>query len=152
MTDEELSADRLTQIVTAVETIEKSLGVLSRKQQIDREGCKTDSDTRDIVERRFVKMTEATINIAEELVKHERSKPPASNPASMRALGDIGVLSGSLAEEMAQSARFRNVLSHIYVDIIDHDVVYDALQDLERYQAFVRAVRNHLDSASVFEN
>jgi Uncharacterized conserved protein len=127
MTDEELSADRLTRIVTAVETIEESLGVLSRKQQIDREGYKTDSDTRDIVERRFVKMTEATINIAEELVKHERGKPPASNPASMRALGDIGVLSGSLAEEMAQSARIRNVLSHTYGDIIDHDVVYDAL-------------------------
>lgn len=53
MTDEELSADRLTRIVTAVETIEESLGVLSRKQQIDREGYKTDSDTRDIVERRF---------------------------------------------------------------------------------------------------
>ena len=69
-------------------------------------------------------MTEAAINIAEELVKHERGQPPASNPASMRALGEIGVLSGSLAEEMAQGARFRNVLSHTYGNIIDHDVVY----------------------------
>ena len=91
MTDEGLPADRLNRILTAVETIEESLGVLARKQQVDREGYKTDSDTRDIVERRFVKMTEAAIDIAEELVKHELGQPPASNPASMRALGEIGV-------------------------------------------------------------
>jgi len=111
MTDEGLPGDRLNRILTAVETIDESLGVLARKQQVGREDYKADSDTRDIVERRFVKMTEAAIDIAEELVKHERGQPPASNPASMRALGEIGVLSGSLAEEMAQGARFRNVLS-----------------------------------------
>ena len=152
MTDEGLPADRLNRILTAVETIEESLGVLARKQQVDREGYKTDSDTRDIVERRFVKMTEAAIDIAEELVKHERGQPPASNPASMRALGEIGVLSGSLAEEMAQGARFRNVLSHTYGDIIDHDVVYNALQDLERYRSFAQAVQDYLESTGALED
>jgi uncharacterized protein YutE (UPF0331/DUF86 family) len=42
----------------------------------------------------------------------------------MRALGDMGFLSGVLAEEMAQGARFRNVLSHTYGNSINHDVVY----------------------------
>jgi hypothetical protein len=78
MTDERVPADRLHRILSAVETIEESLGVLARKQRISREDYKTDSDTRDIVERRFVKMTEAAIDIAEELVKHERGTPPAS--------------------------------------------------------------------------
>ena len=152
MTDEGLPADRLDRILTAVETIEKSLGVLARKQQVDREGYKTDSDTRDIVERRFVKMTEAAIDIAEELVEHERGQPPTSNPASIRALGEIEVLSGSLAEEMAQGARFRNVLSHTYGNIIDHDIVYNALQDLERYRGFTQAVRDYLEAAGALED
>jgi uncharacterized protein YutE (UPF0331/DUF86 family) len=121
MTDEEVPADRLNRIVTAVETIEESLGVLARKQRVTREAYKADSDTRDIVERRFVKMTEAAIDISEELVKHERGRPPTSNPASMRTLGEMGVLSGSLAEEMAQGTRFRNVLSHTYGNVIDHE-------------------------------
>ena len=43
MTDEGSPADRLNRILTAVETIEESLGVLARKQQVDREGYKTDS-------------------------------------------------------------------------------------------------------------
>ena len=127
MTDEGLSADRLNRILTAVETIDESLGVLARKQQVGREDYKADSDPPDIVERRFVKMTDAAIDIAEELVKHERGQPPESNPASMRTLGEIGVLSGSLPEEMAQGVRFRNVLSHTYGNINDHNVVYNAL-------------------------
>jgi len=87
-----------------------------------------------------------------ELVKHERGQPPPSNPASMRTLGEIGVLSGPLTEEMTQSARFRNVLSHTYGNIIDHDVVYNALQDLERYRSFVQAVRDHLESIGALDD
>ena len=56
-------------------------------------------------------MTEAAIDIAEELVKHERGSPPKSNPKSMRALEGLSILSVSTATEMAQGARFRNVLA-----------------------------------------
>lgn len=152
MTDGGLPSDRLNRILTAVETIDESLGVLTRKQRISRADYKTDSDTRDIVERRFVKMTEAAIDIAEELVKYDRGQPPGSNPESMRTLGEMSVLSDSLAEEMAQGARFRNVLSHTYGNIIDHDVVYNALQDLERYRSFVQAVRDYLDSIGALDD
>ncbi|WP_135305415.1 type VII toxin-antitoxin system HepT family RNase toxin [Haloarcula amylovorans] len=150
--DDSLPTDRLNRILAAVETIEESLGVLARKQRCSRADYKADSDTRDIVERRFVKMTEAAIDIAEEIVKYEQGKPPTSNPASMRTLGEMDVLSGPLAEEMAQGARFRNVLSHTYGSIINHDVVYNALQDLERYRAFVQAVRDYLDSIGALDD
>jgi uncharacterized protein YutE (UPF0331/DUF86 family) len=147
--DRTFPPERLDRILVAVETIEESIGTLARKQQLSREEYKGDSDTQDIVERRFVKMTEAAIDIGEELVKDERGKPPESNPASMRALGDLGVLSSTTAEQMAQAARFRNVLSHTYGRIIDQDVVFNALQDLERYRAFVVEVREYLDSRGV---
>ena len=70
----------------------------------------------------------------------------------MRELGEIGILSGSLAEKMAQGARFRNVLSHTYGNIINHDVVYNALQDLERYRSFVEAVQVYLESSDVLDS
>lgn len=78
MTDGGLPSDRLNRILTAVETIDESLGVLTRKQRISRADYKTDSDTRDIVERRFLKMTEAAIDIAEELVD-QRLNPVATH-------------------------------------------------------------------------
>lgn len=58
----------------------------------------------------------------------------------------LGVLSEDLSDEMAAAARFRNVLAHTYGNAIDHDVVYDALNDLERYRDFVVAVRDYLQS------
>ena len=97
-------------------------------------------------------MTEAAIDIAEELVKYERGNPPYSNPSSMRELGELGVLSESVAEEMAQGARFRNVLSHTYGDIIQHDIVYNALQDLERYRQFVQGIREYLDDIGALDD
>lgn len=152
MTADEFPSDRLNRICGAVETIEESLGVLARKGDIRREKYKTDSDTRDVVERRFVKMTEAAIDIAEELVRQERGRPPESNPESMRALAETGILPQQLAEEMAQGARFRNVLAHTYGDVIDDDVVYNALQDLGRYRRFVVAVRDHLESSGALRD
>ncbi|WP_436929301.1 type VII toxin-antitoxin system HepT family RNase toxin [Halosimplex halobium] len=108
-----LPADRLQRILDAVDTIEDSLGVLARKRRtVDRETYKNDSDTRDVVERRFVKTTEAALDIGTVLVVHERGHPPESNPETMQALSDIGVLSEELADEMAAAARFRNVLAH----------------------------------------
>lgn len=69
----------------------------------------------------------------------------------MRTLEELGILSASTAEEMAQGARFRNVLAHTYGDIIDHDAVYNALQDLERYRQFVVEVRDYLESIGAFD-
>lgn len=151
MTDETFPSARLSRILNAVETIEASLGVLSRKQSTSREAYHADSDTQDIVERRFVKMTEAAIDIGEELVKHERGTPPTSNPESMRALEKLDILSVSTADAMAQGARFRNVLAHTYGDIIEHDVVYNALQDLERYRQFVIEIRDYLESIKALD-
>ena len=146
MTTEAFPVDRLNRILNAVDTIEVSLGILARKQSLSREEYAARTETQDIVERRFVKMTEAAIDIGEELVKHERGSPPASNPESMRALETLGILSASTAEEMAQAARFRNILAHTYGSIIEHDIVYNALHDLERYRQFLLEVRNYLES------
>lgn len=152
MTTDPIPADQLNRLLTAVETIEDCLGVLARKQRISREAYKTTPDTQDIVERRFVKLTEASIDIGEVLVKHDRGQPPASNPASMQALSEIGVLSETTAEQMAQATRFRNVLAHTYGSIIDHDIVYNALQDLERYRTFMIEVREYLDDIGALDD
>lgn len=146
-----LADDDVERILTAVGTIEASLAVLAGKQSLDRETYRTDRESRDVVERRFVKATEAALDIAETLVVNERGSCPESNPATMRVLADVCAVSETTAEEMARAARFRNVLAHTYGDVIDHDVVYDALQDLDRYRAFLVEVRDYLDATGVLD-
>lgn len=143
--------DRLERILTAVTTIEESLGILSRKRTVDRETYKRDTDTQDVVERRFVKMTEAAIDAGEEVLKVERGRPARSNPETMQELASVGALSTETAAAMAQAARFRNVLSHTYGDLIDDDIVYDSLRDLERYRDFAFELRDYLDGVDALE-
>jgi uncharacterized protein YutE (UPF0331/DUF86 family) len=140
-----VSDDDLERIVSGAETIEESLSVLAAKQSVSREAYRADREARDVVERRFVKLTEATLDIARTLVAHERGSPPESNPATMIALAEAGVLDRATTAELVQAARFRNVLAHTYGDAIDHDDVYAALQDLERYRDFLHDVRAYLD-------
>lgn len=151
MTEGGLSGSDIHRILDAVDTIETSLGVLARKATMDRETYLSDPETRDIVERRFVKMTEAAIDIGTVLVKHERGEPPSSNPETMYVLGDRGVLTETTASEMAKAARFRNVLAHTYGNVLDHDVVYNALQDLARYRTFLMEVRVCFDEIDGFD-
>jgi len=146
-----LSEDDIERIVSAVETIEASLAVLSDKQSLSREAYRSDRETRDVVERRFVKLTEATLDIAETLVVHERGEHPESNPAAMVAQGEVGVLADATTRRMAEAARFRNVLAHTYGNAVDHDDVYDALQNLDRYRDFLLEVRDHLDAIGALD-
>lgn len=148
--DEFLEED-LDRIIAAIETIEESLGVLADKRSLGRSAYKRDREAQDVVERRFVKMTEAALDVGTVLVERERERPPDSNPATMQALGVIDAVSTDTATEMAQAARFRNVLSHTYGDVIDHDVVYNALQDLDRYRTFVHEVRDYLEDVDAFD-
>lgn len=115
-----------------------------------RQTYKQDRETRDIVERRFVKMTEAAIDIGQVLLVHETGAPGESNAETMRRLTEADILTDETADAMAAAARFRNVLAHTYGPIIDHDTVYDALQDLERYRTFLHEVHEFLDSTGAF--
>lgn len=145
-----LREDELERIVGAVETIETSLEVLARKRTVARETDKQDRELQDVVERRFVKMTEAALDIGRVLLVRERGEPGETNSSTMRLLATTGVLTEATAETMAEAARFRNVLAHTYGPAINQDLVYDALQDLERYRTYVGEVRTYLDSIEAF--
>jgi uncharacterized protein YutE (UPF0331/DUF86 family) len=147
------SDDQLARILEAVEVIEDSLGRLAEvRTTINRETYKKDRDMQAIVERRFVQMTEAAIDIGTVLIVQKRGEPPETNPETMRNLADIGVLADELASDMVDAARFQNVLAHTYGRSINHDLVYDALTDLERYRDFVVEVRDYLDETGALDD
>ncbi len=147
-----LSDDDIDRLVVAVETIEESLSILAEQQSLDFDTYREDPKTQDIVERRFVKATEAALDIAEVIVATELDERPSSNPAKIKLLANTDVLSESVADSMIQTARFRNVLAHTYGDVIDHQTVYEALHDLDRYHQFLIETRAHLDEIGAFND
>jgi len=148
----EFGEDEIRRILDAVDTIEDCLGrLVDARDGLDRAEYKSEPDMQDIVERRFVRMTEATLDIGETIIVHERPAPPESNPATMRTLERLDILPAELAAEMGDAARFRNILPHTYGDTIDHDIVYDALHNLDRYRNFVFEVREYSEENGALE-
>lgn len=137
--------ERVELIVEKAEFVEECLSILSSKQSTPRGQYRENPEIRDIVERRFEKATQACIDVARVILKDVDGKAPASNAATMERLGELDVLSDATADAMARAASFRNVLAHEYGDVLDHNTVYDALQDLARYRDFLYEVRGYLD-------
>jgi uncharacterized protein YutE (UPF0331/DUF86 family) len=59
-----ITPDRAAIIVEKAEYVESCLEILAEKQHVDFEEFATTTDLRDAVERRFVKMTQACIDVA----------------------------------------------------------------------------------------
>ncbi|ACV12119.1 protein of unknown function DUF86 [Halorhabdus utahensis DSM 12940] len=137
--------ERVETIVEKAEYVETCLEILAANQSVTRESFRENPETRDVVERRFEKASQACIDVARMLVRDLDGNAPGSNAATMRRLGGLDVLTDDTAESMAEAAMFRNILAHEYGDVLDQDIVYDALQDLGRYRDFLVEVYGYLD-------
>ena len=84
MTTDPFPKWRIERIFSAVESMETSLTMLADKQSTDYSTFKSDIESRDIVERRFVKLTEAALDVARVIVRFETGTRPESNPEAVR--------------------------------------------------------------------
>ena len=73
---------------------------------------RNDHEQRDIVEREFETAIEACLDIGKMLLRAEGEDVPETNAQVFRELGCRSILDSDLAEQMAQAAGFRNILSH----------------------------------------
>jgi uncharacterized protein YutE (UPF0331/DUF86 family) len=87
----------------------------------------------------FVTALEGCVDAAQHVCASEGYGPPDTNADAMRVLGDHGVLSDALAQQMAKAVGFRNVLVRGYLDVDDERVV-SYLKELDDLDAFVDAV------------
>jgi len=84
------SEQRVETLVEKAEYMETCLEILASKQSISREAYVDDVETRDIVERRFEKLTGAALDIARMLLKDIDGKAPNSNAAAMEDSTTLG--------------------------------------------------------------
>ena len=147
MAHDSLPAERANRIADAVEAIEELVTQLQAYQDLthDEYTDPTEQDRRDAIERKFVKLTEATLDIATELCKEESTHLPERRKAQIESLASEDIVNEELAEQLKEAVGFRDVLAHTYGPIVNDDIVYDALQNsLGRYISFVEAVDQYL--------
>lgn len=99
-----------------------------------------DMVTQRAVERTFLNLIQACIDLAQHVRSAEDLTPSGTSKREMEALGEADIIAKETQVKMEEAVGFRNVLAHRYGDV-DHEVVYRVLHDnliwFERFQTDV---------------
>ncbi len=103
------------------------------------------------IERLLETIIDAALSINKTLLKRGAGITPTDSESfknfeSFILMGENGFIATELANQLAPSGSFRNVLAHEYDDI-DSAQVYNALRKaLTQYPQYVKSIQNYLDT------
>jgi uncharacterized protein YutE (UPF0331/DUF86 family)/predicted nucleotidyltransferase len=139
--DRDLLMDRMTRL-------EEFLALLEPLAALDRSDFCGDPYRYGSAERFLQLAIEAALDIGHHLIAHMGLGRPQSYAEVFRILGRAGILPEALAEAMAQMARWRNRLVHLYWDI-DHAQVHAMLpQAIRDLKAFMQVTARLIEGTS----
>ena len=132
MVDAERADARLRRLEKLIEDLEK----------IAEEGeaaYLADTRTRMAAERQLELAVQICIDLGTQLVMERPVRAPESYADVFKAMGEAGLLPTDLAERLEDAAGQRNLLVHLYMDVIDERVFesLNSLDDLRRFGEIV---------------
>jgi uncharacterized protein YutE (UPF0331/DUF86 family) len=133
-----------------LEGMGKRLRRLNRYQALTLDEYLQDEDIQSIVERLLEQIIQSALDINRAFLKRVAGIALEGNMARKNAetfilAGQYGLISATLANRMEKSGGFRNVLAHLYDEIVP-EKVFEALQSaLTDYPQYVAEVENYLD-------
>ena len=129
----DLIRDRFQDIQQSLERLEQ-IGALSRDEFL------ADQDTLDVACYRLLVAIEAALQICFHVSAQKLHRVPEEYAECFAILGEAGVLSPDLSQNLQQMARFRNLLVHVYWQIDYHRVYGIIREHLDDLRAFIRAI------------
>jgi uncharacterized protein YutE (UPF0331/DUF86 family) len=142
--DPEAIAQKLSRMVERIDR-------LKRFEQLTLEDYLQDDLKQAAIERLLETIIDSALSINKTLLKRGAGLIPKDaesfkNFESFILIGENGFIPTDLANQLAPSGSFRNVLAHEY-DEINSVQVYNALQKaLSQYPQYVRAIQTYLDT------
>jgi uncharacterized protein YutE (UPF0331/DUF86 family) len=134
-----------------LEGMGKRLRRLNRYQDLTLDAYLQDEDIQSIIERLLEQIIQSALDINRAFLKRvagitsEGGKVP-KNAETFILAGQYGLISPALGKRMEKSGGFRNVLAHLYDEIIA-EKVYEALQNvLTDYPQYLAEVESYLNS------
>ena len=110
--NDELSSERANRIADAVESIERNVSRLREVQSLNLEEYKSSAnrELRDATERKFEKLIEAVLDIAESILKQEGIDVPSRRKATIESVETAGVIDTGLADRLREVGTVDRVL------------------------------------------
>lgn len=113
----------INKILSQIKIIEDDLRKLKEKSAMSLSEYLTDEDSQDVVERRFQTAIESCTNIGNHIISVVDLQMPEDYASAFYILAGAKIIPFELAEKMADLARFRNLLVHLYWKI-DHKNIH----------------------------
>lgn len=137
MVDEAVVVDHLRAVNEYTNDL-KDMRTLSKEAYLD------DVVVQRAVERTFMNLIQACIDLAEHVRSADALAPSGTSKQAVEALGQEGIISTETEAKLTEAVGFRNVLAHRYGEI-DHDIVYDVLHaELHWFEEFQQEVAQWL--------
>jgi uncharacterized protein YutE (UPF0331/DUF86 family) len=126
-------------LVSCIRELSETLDDWKRYQGITLEQFRSDRDTRNMVLHAMLVFIQSSIDIATVIIAMKGLRRPQSYRDTFGILAEEGILSLDLARPLSALAGFRNVLVHIYWDLVQ---LYGILQrDLPLLQEFLSEMK-----------
>jgi uncharacterized protein YutE (UPF0331/DUF86 family) len=130
MVDEAVVIDRL-ELINQYTNECKEMRDVSRAEYLD------DFVLQRAVERSLMNAVQSCIDLASHIRAAEDLETAETSREEIEALVEAGIIDPDTGEKLSEAVGFRNHLAHRY-GTIDHDLVYDVLQDdldwIDRFQ------------------
>jgi uncharacterized protein YutE (UPF0331/DUF86 family) len=107
--------------------IEESIGRLESIGEKTKEAFLNDRDAQDIASYRLLVAIEAALTLCCHITAKRLKKVPEDYAECFAILSEAGIIPMQLSERLQKTARFRNLLVHMYWKI-DYGIVYDIIQ------------------------
>lgn len=123
-----------------LERLERLIDQLERVRSGGAAAYLGDEDLRMMSERRLELAIQICIDIGAHLVSELSASPPSDYAGIFKSLAEAGHLDPELGTSLADAARQRNLLVHLYLEI-DDTKVFAALEHLDDLRAFAAVVQ-----------
>lgn len=127
-------------ILTRCREIEESLDRLEKIRETPRATFLADRDLQDIASYRLLVAIEAALGLCYHISAKRLKKVPEEYAECFAILATAGIIPDDLSKRLQQTARFRNLLVHMYWKM-DYGAVYDilhcSLNDLRSFSQII---------------
>jgi len=131
-------------VLTLLGEARHALGQLTRYQVFSNDEILSSDDRLGNLKYQWVILMEACVDICNHFSARLFGKTPESYAGCFEIIQDFGVIDKKLAAEMAELARFRNVLVHLYWKVDNKLVVEHTRNRLEVVERYLKEIAKQI--------